>query len=334
MRPLEEISESYIRQSFDIEETSALSEAEIFISGGTGFSGRWVATVLRTIFNPENFPNVTVISRSPTKALKIFSGYPNLDAVDWKDLESRIRQLQPARKVIAFHASVPAASGEPISIDEVTRLTALTESYALMLSSQENPPIFVNLSSGALYLRPEAGNILESGGALKNLPTNTYDMVKFADEETVSRLTHKGLINGVNPRLFSFTGPGLEIPGKFALGSFLCDALENRAVKVTGNENSLRSYMSPIDMGIWILKAAIYPTSQTIHIGSAEGLKMIEIAKLVADNFGNGQIEISSDMTSKLESYVPETQQSEKLLQIRNTLDFSSSLSMWKAKLV
>ena len=87
-------------------------------------------------------------------------------------------------------------------------------------------------------------------------------------------------------------------------------------------------------MGIWILKAAIYPTSKTIHIGSAEGLKMIEIAKLVANIFGNGRIEISSDMTSKLESYVPETQQSEKLLQIRNTLDLSSSLSLWRAQLV
>ena len=333
MVPLEEISKSYIRQSFEIEEKSALSEAEIFISGGTGFSGRWVVKVLRTIFNSENFPSVTVISRSPTKALRIFSGYPNLVVVDWKDLESRIRQLQPNRKIIAFHASVPAASGAPISLDDVIQLIALTETYALMLSSQENPPIFVNLSSGALYRRPEAGNILESGGALKTFPTNTYDMVKFADEETVSRLTREGVINGVNPRLFSFTGPGIEIPGKFALGSFLCDALENRAVNVTGNENSLRSYMSPIDMGIWILKAAVYPTSQTIHIGSAEGLKMIEIAKIVANKFGNGEIEISPDMTSNLESYVPETGQSEKLLRIRHTLDFSSSLSLWKTQL-
>ena len=88
MGPLEEVSKSYIRQSFEIEEISALSEAEIFISGGTGFSGRWVLKVLRTIFNPENIPNVTVISRSPTKALRIFSGYPKLVAVDWKNLET------------------------------------------------------------------------------------------------------------------------------------------------------------------------------------------------------------------------------------------------------
>jgi dTDP-glucose 4,6-dehydratase len=330
---LEGTAKSYVKQSFAIEEVSVLSNSDFIITGGTGFSGRWLYTVLRTLLDSENSPNITVVSRYPEKAWQVFNKPINLNVLDWKNLETHVRGFHHERKIIAFHASVPAASGAVISQNEIQHFRTQTESFALLLGSQTNRPTFVNLSSGGVYLRPDAGSISELNGVLKSSLDNTYDMVKFADEETVRRLTQTGVINGTNPRLFSFTGPGIDVPGRFALGSFVNDALENKAVKITGNENSSRSYMSPIDLGIWLLKAAIYPTIQNVHIGSAHGLRIIEIAQMVSKKFGNGQVEISPNSKSKLESYVPETRLSSNLLQITQTLDFSESLSMWKAQL-
>ena len=331
---LEGNAKSYVKQSFDTEEVSALANSELFISGGTGFSGRWLITVLRALFESENAPNITVISRSPENAQRIFKYCSNLVVLDWKSLEGYVRKLPYERKIIAIHASVPAASGVAISHSDVIQFKLLTESFALLLGNQTNKPIFINLSSGGVYLRPNTGSIPEVEGQLKTSLINPYDQVKFADEETVNRLTHEGVINGVNPRMFSFTGPGIDIPGRFALGSFLHDALKNNPVKITGNGYTLRSYMSPIDLGIWILKSAIYPTIQTIHIGSPEGQNMIDIAQQVSKLFGNGKVEITHDPSTELESYVPRTQQSQKQLHIKELLDFSSSLSLWKSELL
>lgn len=333
MFKLEGNAKSYIRSSFNREEISALSQSEIYISGGSGFSGRWIVTVLQELLEPEKLPKVTLVSRSPEKARMKFMKCSNLSVISWRNLELDSHQISLNRKIIAFHASVPAASGEIISSDEITKLNSLTETFALLMGKNGNPPIFVNLSSGTVYDRPLSGVISEIGGKIKTSSLSSYDIVKFADEEIVSRLRQAGKIIGVNPRLFSFTGPGIEIPGKFALGSFVFDALEGRKVKVTGNENSLRSYMAPIDLGIWLLKASIYPTDQPIHIGSSQGLKMSQIATFVSSTFGKGQIEISTSPNSRMESYVPETIFSQKALNISNTLDFSSSLSFWKSHL-
>ena len=331
---LEGSAKSYVKQSFDTEEVSALGNSNFFISGGTGFSGRWLITVLNALFEPENSPNITVITRSPEKAQRVFKSCPNLVVLDWKSLEGFVRKLPHQQKIIAVHASVPAASGVAISHSDVIQLKLLTESFALLLGNQTDIPIFINLSSGGVYLRPNIGSIPELGGTLKTSISNAYDKVKFADEETVNRLTREGVIKGVNPRMFSFTGPGIDIPGRFALGSFLHEALNNNPVKITGNEYSVRSYMSPIDLGIWIIKSAIYPTIQTIHIGSPEGQKMIDIAQQVSKLFGSGEVEIINGIGTELESYVPQTQQSEKQLHIKEVLDFSSSLSLWKSQLL
>ena len=151
---LEGITKSYVKQSFDTEEVSVLANSDFFISGGTGFSGRWLITVLRALFEPEACPNITVISRSPERAQRVFNIYSNLFVLDWRDLEGYVRKLPYKRKIIAIHASVPAASGVAISNSDVIQLKLLTESFALLLGNQTSSPIFINLSSGGVYLRP------------------------------------------------------------------------------------------------------------------------------------------------------------------------------------
>ena len=132
---LEGITKSYVKQSFDTEEVSVLANSDFFISGGTGFSGRWLITVLRALFEPEATPNITVISRSPERAQRVFNIYSNLFVLDWKDLEGYVRKLPYKRKIIAIHASVPAASGVAISNSDVIQLKLLTESFALNVKS-------------------------------------------------------------------------------------------------------------------------------------------------------------------------------------------------------
>jgi len=326
--------ESHIKDSFSKDELNTLATSKIFISGGTGFAGRWIIATLVKLFKSQDLPPIVVVSRSARKARTVFENYGNIEITEWTNLNQSTVRGPHKERVIGFHASVPAASGAEIKFEEIDSYGKQTEFFASFLGREFKDPVFVNLSSGAVYERPTSGKIPEKHLFKETSTMNSYDLVKINDERIVTDMTQANIIVGANPRLFSFSGPGIDIPGNFALGSFVNDALQGRTVQVTGNGVSERSYMSPIDMGIWILKSSIYPSTDTTHIGSSLGLKMSEIALLVAQIFGNGRVSVSNEQGLVPESYVPETQLTENLFQIQDTINFERSLKFWRGKTI
>jgi dTDP-glucose 4,6-dehydratase len=329
----EKIFDSHIKESFSKDELQTIATSKFFITGGTGFTGRWIVSTISKLFKGQDQPSIVIVSRSQTKAQKIFAKYGNIEVTNWSNLNQSAGLHKHQERVIGFHASVPAASGATIEFEDIDSYGKKTEFFANWLGEEFPNPSFVNLSSGAVYKRPISGRILENQAVIETFDMTPYDLVKIKDEKIVLELTQAKIIVGTNPRLFSFAGPGIDIPGNFALGNFINDALQGRAVRVTGSGGSERSYMSPIDMGIWILKASIYPITNTIHIGSPQGLKMSEIASLVAQIFGNGQVNISGEQSTVPESYVPETQLTEKLFKIQEIINFEKSLIFWKKQI-
>ena len=319
-----------MQNSFTQEELNSVKNSCYFLSGGTGFIGKWIITILNCMFVDGDKPSVKVITRNPYKAVELFRNYGNVSIVDWNMLTFELNtQVISNRMIVGFHAGVPAASGDGIELHEVERYRKNTEIYANLLGSVFENPVFVNLSSGGIYNRPLSGLIPEDDTLVSKYLNSTYQSVKVIDESVVNELTSAKLIRGVNPRLFSFTGPGLDIPGRFALGSFINDAISGKSVIIRGCPDSLRSYMSPIDMGIWLIKSSVHPTTETLHIGSSETISMYEIAKIVSKKFGTGQVTIDKSSKSHPEAYVPDTTKSEKLLNIGEKLDFESSLEIW-----
>ena len=321
---------AYVQNSFTQEEVNSVRNSSYFLSGGTGFIGKWIVTILSYLVVDGKKPSVKVITRNPFNAVELFRNHDNVSIVDWATLTLELNtQVFSNRMIVGFHAGVPAASGDGIEPYEVERYKKNTETYANLLGSIFENPEFVNLSSGGIYNRPISGLIPEDDSLVSKHFNSTYQSVKIRDENVVNELTSSTKIRGVNPRLFSFTGPGLDVPGRFALGSFLNDAMSGKAVTISGCPSSLRSYMSPIDMGIWLIKSSVHPTTETLHIGSSEAFSMYEIAKIVSKKFGTGQVTVDESSKSDPEAYVPDTTKSEKLLNIGKKLDFESSLEIW-----
>lgn len=301
-----------------------------YISGGTGFVGKWIISTINALAGKNPAPEIKVITRNPVIARKSFMKHSHISVLDWRELNTHLYSNAGDRRIVGFHSSVPAASGGNIKQNDINAFRETTETYANFLSCTYKNPVFINLSSGTVYERPISGLISESQFTKKKIRFSPYDLVKIADEEVVKRLTLSGEIEGANPRLFSFTGPGLEIPGTYALTSFMHDAVLKKAVRITGCPNSLRSYMSPIDMGIWILKSSLYPTTEVIHVGSSEALSMYEIATIVSRKFGNGKIKVSGATELNPAAYVPETTISASILNIYKVMDFERSLEIWE----
>jgi nucleoside-diphosphate-sugar epimerase len=319
----------HLLQSFEANEREELRGKTFFVSGATGFVGKWIIQVLLQLFVDEEPPTIVAISRSKRKASEIYSNYSNVIVCDWDTFQIVIKSFQKSEKVVGIHSSVPAASGEVISSGEIQYFSGLTESFARALSVQFNSPSFINLSSGGIYIRPQEGTIPEQDSELKILNLSPYESIKIRDEQITTKLTQMGDLRGSNPRLFSFTGPGLEIPGKFAISNFVGDAVAGREVIVRGSPDSLRSYMSPIDLSVWILRTSLYPTLETLHIGSPESYSMKEIAKKVSNIFGNGEVRIINSDKAKTESYVPDVVTTNALLKVKDPIDLDQSLNFW-----
>jgi len=320
---------SYVVNSFSNEEISTINSTKYYISGGTGFIGKWIVCILDLVGSGGESPDIKIISRSATNGARLSQFNENVSVITWESLRSEVFSESATDRVVGFHASVPAASGENITNLDLDSLYSTTSAYANYLGRKYQHPIFVNVSSGSVYKRPEKGLILEVGAESKISDLSNYDKVKIADEYIVKTLTEKGSINGANPRLFSFTGPGLEIPGNFAIANFIYDAISKRPVQITGNQLSSRSYMSPIDMGIWLLKASLYPTLENLHVGSNQSYHMIEIAHLISRKFGMGEVESNPTTESSPESYVPETARTCSLLNVHNIIPFEEAIKLW-----
>lgn len=318
----------HILANFTKDELAYLNSCTFLLSGGSGFAAEWIVSILYGLSSDDSLPQIVLLGRDPDKIAMKYKSYHNLKVVSWQNLPFENME-EGATNFVIIHSSVPAASGEKIlatEIDSYSRNTEILVDAALKVSLK---PTLVNLSTGGLYMRPSYGFISETSAHVKSNNLTPYERVKFNDEEITSRYGASGLVRATNPRLFSFTGPGLRVPGKFALTEFVSNAISAKPILVRGNPSSFRSYMSPVDMGIWILKCAIWPSVGVVHIGSSEGLLMSEVAELVGQEFGrSNKIDIQDSVTLP-ESYVPENTETKKQLRINKMLDFRDSLKFW-----
>jgi len=167
---------------------------------------------------------------------------------------------------------------------------------------------------------------------VESLSTNKveseYSIAKRKMELSVNQATKTGKILGLNPRLFAFAGPLLPLDRGFAIGNFLSDARKNQAVQVKGNPKTLRSYLSPIDMSVQILKCAAITPDGTLHIGSDHSLTIAELAEYISATFGTGDVNYVNS-PSPPTSYFPENKKTWQKLQITQELSLSQVLEDW-----
>lgn len=318
----------HIQSNFTKKELAYLNDCTFLISGGNGFAAEWIVSILYSLSSNNTLPRVVLLSRDPANVSLKYKGYHNLKTINWKNISPE-NVGETSKNFAIIHCSVPAASGENILTTDIESYSRNTETLLNAALEVSALPTMVNLSTGGLYRRPSHGLIGETSAEVKSGILTPYESVKFNDEEITRRYDALGLVKAANPRLFSFTGPGLNVPGKFALTEFVSDAISAKPIQVRGNPRSFRSYMSPIDMGIWILKCAIWPSLKVLHVGSSEGFLMNEVAELVGQEFGSSNKVVTQDSFASPESYVPENDETKKQLRINKVLKFRDSVKLW-----
>jgi UDP-glucuronate decarboxylase len=313
-----------------------LRDANVLLSGGTGFVGKWLVCALQRA-NQELSLNlsVTILTRNVIEATRIFSHIESRN-INFVQVDLSNSNHLEFKSTFEFshiiHAGVMVA--KPVNDIEEKYINNSSFNGAKLLleiaKRQVNVPNFIHLSSGAVYNR---GNLVE--GKFQEVAIqktseelSSYGRAKLEAELLINQYGEKGIIRQSNPRLFAFFGPGLPLDKQFAIGNFLNDALKHTEIGVNGNPKTIRSYMYPVDLIVWLLAVIASPISHAINIGSPDPVTIGELSQLIGRIGGNKKVTFTNP-NQEPTVYVPSVNNMTSIYSVKTTVGLEAGLERW-----
>ena len=295
---------------FDLN-THNLSGARIIISGASGFIGNWISELLFQI-NVENQLDfeVVLLTRDEGKLRKKFSGnIPKNFSILNLDISKMSQPIGFASHVI--HAATPTfqGAGKITDVEEASLKGAENLLNSISLGLQK--PVFLNLSSGAVY----GLNFLSNGAIPLKQPVrepapiqdfaDQYASSKIKTEKFINDMTDMGLVVGCNPRLFAFFGPLLPIDQKYAIGNFMNCVRNSESIKLNTQGESVRSFLHAADLASQLIYLLSNPVVGESHIGSTFSKPLKWWAEYLSEIFNLGPVQLGN-LVEAPTYYVPE----------------------------
>jgi dTDP-glucose 4,6-dehydratase len=319
-----------------------LQGQRIFMTGGTGFIGKWLlASLLDADHRFKLGCHVTVLTRDPDGFRAHAPQLANPSSVELIAGDVRHFTLDNARFDRVIHAATDvAAAASPLdTFDTCVQGTRRVFEFAARAGAKH----VLLVSSGAVYGRqpPELPALPEDfTGAPDTLSPNTaYAQGKRAAEWLATNLAATHGFEVVTARCFAFVGPYLPLDGTFAIGNFLRDALAGRPITIQGDGTPWRSYLHASDMAAWLWLLAVDGRDRTAYnVGGDEAVTIAELARRVVAAAGSSATTTMSRLPVQglaSDRYVPDVRRvrSELKLPAPRTLDEAiRSTAEWHRK--
>jgi dTDP-glucose 4,6-dehydratase len=184
--------------------------------------------------------------------------------------DNREHSSQPLRTIDTIYKGTYAV------LDACTRLPALNK--VLYISS--------NYVYGTIH--NDKGSISEDETGISNcFSVNTaYGEAKRIAETICATFRNQFRLPIVVTRPFAFVGPYQYMEKPWAINNFMRDAILGSAIRILGNENTLRSYLYGSDAAFWILKMLISGKDGAVYnLGSDDAISLRQLAEKVAAHF-------------------------------------------------
>ena len=266
-----------------------LKDQKLYITGGTGFIGTWLAEAVTYLNDKYNFNTRLVLvarniepfqEKAPHLALRediqlISSDVKNVDTI-------------PEDVTYIVHAAATPDNRQHMS-DPLSVMENITKGTAALLDSAEKLSgvrKILNISSGQIYGRQYGmvDKIAENYvGALNcNAITAVYPEAKRYAETLCCAHWSLCKIPVVSARPFAFVGPYQNLDKPWAINNFIRDALMDNTIRIIGNGLPVRSYMYPSDMAFWLLRILIDGNPGVAYnVGSPDGITLKELAEKI-----------------------------------------------------
>jgi nucleoside-diphosphate-sugar epimerase len=285
-----------------------LRGTRLFISGATGFYGKWLLEVIAAANDAFDVGiGATLLSRDPARFTNELPRLGTRPEFEWLKGHADDFCFPAGGFDYVFHLATPTAE-ELGAGDTALALSALQGTHRILsLARRSRARRLLLASSGAVYGRqpPETRHLREDhGGAPDPLqPQSAYGEIKRMSE-LLCALTPD--VECVVARGFAFVGPHLPLNDKFAIGSFIRDALAGVPIEVRSDGTPLRSYLYAADLAVWLLAILTDGVpNRPYNVGSDHAISIGDLAHAVADTTG-GEVRIGQPASAHSpERYVP-----------------------------
>lgn len=314
-----------------------LRGTRLFITGGTGFFGRWLlesfawanehldldASALVLTRNYDAFKKKAPrLAANP--AIRVHVG--DVRDFDFPEGEfSHVIHAAATSAVATFNNEDPL-----VKFDTVVRGTRHTLDFAVRCNAGK----FLLTSSGAVYGRqsPDVTHVAEDypGAPDPGDVNSAWGEAKRGAELLCACYTGKYGVEAKIARCFSFVGPYLQLDIHYAVGNFIRDALRGGPIRVNGDGTPYRSYLYAADLAIWLWTILFRGGAcRAYNVGSEEAIAIAELAGAVARNLGKPvevRIAKSPMPAGKPERYVPSTQRARTELGLLQAIDLNGGI--------
>ena len=312
----------------------SLQGANLFISGGTGFVGKWMlATLLAAKARLNLECSVTLLTRDPDAFRRNAQPLANAHGITLLEGDVRTFQFPTESFSHVVHAATDVvAQASPIeTFDTCVTGTRRVMDFARQCGVED----LLLVSSGAVYGRqpPELERVDETytGAPSPTSTASAYGEGKRASEWIATTLGTDHKIRTRIARCFAFVGPYLPLDKHFAVGNFLRCALEQDDIVIEGDGTPFRTYMHAADMAAWlwaILLAGEH--ARAYNVGGHEVVSIAELARRVAAAVGGvGRIRILKQAQSgcPAERYVPDVTRARAELNLPEPISLDAAIA-------
>jgi nucleoside-diphosphate-sugar epimerase len=313
-----------------------LKNCKIFITGGTGFIGKWI---LESIIYANNNLNLNIKATVLTRNYQFFkeahqhiAGNSSISFI-----EGDIRDFQFPKGSFNFiiHAATEASATLNIEnpllmADVIINGTRHVLDFALLCNAQK----VLYLSSGAVYGRqPDDLNSMAEDfiGAPDPLqPGIAYGESKRMAEFLCSTFARKYEITIPIARCFSFVGPYLSLDKHYAIGNFINDGINKRDIIISGDGKPRRSYMYAADMVVWLITILLRGKSgEAYNVGSDKEITIEDLAKVIAGFFPGINVKKFNQKrnTDRNQNYIPNVQKAMTQFNLKVMIELHEAIS-------
>lgn len=267
----------------------ALREGVLLVTGGTGFMGTWLAEMVACLNDRHRFDlRLLLLSdraspptpRAPHLARRKDVEFIHQDVLDIVELRDDVNWIihAAADPDSRTHATDPLGT-----LRVIIRGTDAVLQAAARLGSLHK---ILHVSSGLVYGQQplELPALPEDfvGRLDCSTPSQAYAEGKRAAEMVCAAYRTQMRLPIVTVRPFAFLGPYQMLDRPWAANSFIRDSLRGGPIRIQGDGQSVRSYMYPADMALWLLTILAKGTpGTTYNLGSPHGITLLELARKI-----------------------------------------------------
>ena len=305
----------------------------IFITGGTGFFGKWLLESL--LYANQRLDlrcRITVLSRNPIYFAESNPHLSDQSIVSFVTGDVHDFFYPDGRYKFIIHAATDV--GAQTNVVDFFSSCIDGSKRVLDFACQAGCTDFLLVSSGAIYGRqPEDMVGLSENyiGAPDILNTKSaYGEGKRCSEWLANAYGEKGQFRVKIARCFSFVGPHLPLDKHFAVGNFIRDALANRGIVIQGDGTPYRSYLYAADLAIWLWTILLRgPAGVAFNVGGDEAITIAELARRVSQLAETGkkvQVMAVRDPQQAVERYVPDVQKAKHELGLQTWIPLDDAI--------